>query len=151
MYHTAPPTDKIIREWYMKFQQSGCLCAAKRRGRPGPSAETVERVRETFVRSPQKSTTRASRELQMSQSSVWRILRKRLRVKGYRLQLLQALNPQDHNIRLRFCLEFQQRLPEDGFAEKLVFSDEATFHVCGKVKRHNVRIWGTENPHATIE
>jgi len=82
MYHTEPHTDKTIREWYMKFQQSGCLCAAKRTGRPGPSAETVERVRETFARSPQKSTTRASRELQTSQSSVWRILRKRLRVKG---------------------------------------------------------------------
>jgi len=23
--------------------------------------------------------------------------------------------------------------------------------VCGKVNRHNVRIWGTENPHATME
>jgi len=55
MYHIEPPTDKTIREWYMKFQQSGCLCAAKRTGRPVPSAETVERVRETFVRSPQKS------------------------------------------------------------------------------------------------
>jgi hypothetical protein len=32
MYHTEPPTDKTIREWYMKFQQSGCLCAAKRTG-----------------------------------------------------------------------------------------------------------------------
>ena len=51
MYHTEPPTDKTIREWYMKFQQSGCLCAAKQSGRPGPSAETVERVREAFVRS----------------------------------------------------------------------------------------------------
>jgi len=50
MYHTEPPTDKTIREWYMKFQQSGCLCAAKRSGRPGPSAETVKRVREAFVR-----------------------------------------------------------------------------------------------------
>ena len=38
MYRTEPPTDKTIREWYMKFQQSGCLCAAKRRGRPGPMA-----------------------------------------------------------------------------------------------------------------
>jgi len=28
MYRTEPPTDKTIREWYMKFQQSGCLCAA---------------------------------------------------------------------------------------------------------------------------
>jgi hypothetical protein len=33
MYHTEPPTDKTIREWYMKFQQSGCLCAAKRTGK----------------------------------------------------------------------------------------------------------------------
>ena len=65
MYHTEPPTDKTIREWHIKFQQSGCLCAVKRRGRPGPWAENVELVRETFVRSPQKSTNRASRELQM--------------------------------------------------------------------------------------
>ena len=63
MYRTEPPTDKTIREWYMKFQHSGCLCAAKRSGHPGPSAETVERVREAFVRSPQKSTTRASEQL----------------------------------------------------------------------------------------
>jgi hypothetical protein len=25
------------------------------------------------------------------------------------------------------------------------------FHVCGKVNRHNVCIYGTENPHATVE
>ena len=133
MYHTEPPKDKTIREWYMKFQQSGCLCAAKRTGRPRPSAETVESVRETLVRSLQKSTYRASQELQMPQSSVWRILRKRLRVKGYRLQLLQALNPHDHNLRLHFCVDFQLRLEEEGYAEKLVSSDEATFHVCAEV------------------
>ena len=52
MHHTEPPTDKTIHEWHMKFQWSGCLCAAKRSGCPGPSAETVERVREAFVRSP---------------------------------------------------------------------------------------------------
>jgi hypothetical protein len=49
VYRTEPPMDKTIRERYMKFQQSGCLCAEKRTGRPEPSAETVERVRETFV------------------------------------------------------------------------------------------------------
>ena len=99
-------------------------------GWPGPSAETVELVQETFVRSHQKSTHCTSQEFQIPQSSVWRILRKRLRMKGYWLQLLQALNPQDHNLRLGFCLDFQQQLLEEGFAEKLVFSEEATFHVC---------------------
>jgi len=29
MYHTEPPTDKTIHEWYVKFQQSGCLCAVR--------------------------------------------------------------------------------------------------------------------------
>jgi hypothetical protein len=103
------------------------------------------------VWSSQKSTHRDCWELLVLQSSVWSILRNRFRVKGYRLQLLQALNPQDHNLTLHFCVRFQQRLEDDGFAEKLFFSDEATFHVCGKVNRHNVRIWGTENLHATME
>ena len=36
------------------------------------------------------------------------------------------------------------------FAAKLIFSDEATFHLSGKVNRHNVRLWGTENPRAIV-
>jgi hypothetical protein len=31
------------------------------------------------------------------------------------------------------------------------FRDEAAFHLYLKVSRHNVRIWGTENPHAAVE
>jgi hypothetical protein len=57
--HTEPPTDKTIPEWYKKFQQSGCLCAEKRTGRPRLSS-VCEKL---FVRSPQKSTQHASREL----------------------------------------------------------------------------------------
>jgi hypothetical protein len=59
---------------------------------------------------------------------------------GYRLQLLQLLNPQYQNLRFQFCVDFQQRLEEDSLAEKLAFSDDAAFHVCAKVNRHNVRI-----------
>jgi hypothetical protein len=86
-----------------------------------------------------------SQELLMPQSSVWGILCKHLHVKGYWLQLLQALNPQDHKLRFQFSMDFQQRLEEDGFAEKLVFSDEMTFHVCGKANHHDVCIWGTKS------
>jgi hypothetical protein len=82
-----------------------------------PSKTVEQRVRKAFVRSLQKSTHRASRELQVPQSSVWRILREHLREKGYRLQLLQALNAQDHNLRFQFCVCLQQPLEEDGFAE----------------------------------
>jgi len=32
-----------------------------------------------------------------------------------------------------------------------VFSNEATFHTSGVVNRHNVRIWGSENPHVLFQ
>ena len=45
----------------------------------------------------------------------------------------------------------QEKLEEDEFNERLVFSDEATFHTNGKVNSNNVCIWSEENPHAAID
>jgi hypothetical protein len=45
----------------------------------------------------------------------------------------------------------QERCEEDGFSERLIFSDESTFHSSRKVNKQNVLIWGTENPRATVE
>ena len=35
--------------------------------------------------------------------------------------------------------------------KKIIFSDEAHFHLGGYVNKQNCCIWGTENPHAYIE
>jgi hypothetical protein len=40
---------------------------------------------------------------------------------------------------------------DDAFMKHVVFSDEATFHVSGKVNRHICQIWGSENPHEVME
>jgi hypothetical protein len=109
----------------------------------------LDRVRESVTKGPQKSTHRASRELEMSHVTVWRILRKRLASKPYRLQMLHAPTPEDHSLRHEFCLEFQERLQEE--ADKLVFSDERCYHLSGKVYHRNVCIWGTENHRATVQ
>ena len=63
-----PPTRQSIYDWSTKFQQTGCLCKGKSCGRPPVAEETVEHVRETFTRSPRKSTTRASVELFVTSS-----------------------------------------------------------------------------------
>ena len=83
--------------------------------------------------------------------TVWRVVRKRLVMKPYKLQVIQAITAADKRKRKQFCVDMQEKLEEDEFNERLVFSDEATFHTNTKVNRHNVRIWGEENPHATIE
>lgn len=145
------PTTKQIRTWHQKFQEKGCLCIPKSPGQPSTSAETVEQVREAFLRSTRKSVRRASTGTHIPQTTVWRILRKRLRFKPYKLQLVQALREGDKRKRKEFCVEMLDKLDEDDFDDRLVFSDEATFHTSGKVNKHNVRIWGKENPHGTVE
>jgi hypothetical protein len=44
----------------------------------------------------------------------------------------------------------QLKMEGDGIIERLI-SDEATFHICGKVNRHIVRMWGTKQPRAQTE
>ena len=60
--------------------------------------------------------------IQMPQSGIWHILRKCVRVRGYLLQVLEALNPQNYSLRFHLCVDFQQRLEEDVLAEKLDIS-----------------------------
>jgi hypothetical protein len=37
------------------------------------------------------------------------------------------------------------------FLDKIIFSDEATFHISGKVTHHNLIIWGSQNLHQVVE
>ena len=43
------------------------------------------------------------------------------------------------------------QMETDGFVESIVLSDEATFHLSGKVNRHNVSIWGAANQQVIVE
>jgi len=46
----------------------------------------------------------------------------------------------------------KQRLVEDEhFYRKIIFSDEAHFHLGSYVNKQNCRIWGSENPHVIME
>ena len=90
-FNIQPPTRKNICRWNHQFEQRGCLCKGKSSGRPRVSEENVRWTKESFERSPRKSTRRASRELGIPQPTVWRVLRRRLLFKPCRPQLVQAL------------------------------------------------------------
>lgn len=151
-YGKPPPTRQSIYDWYERFESSGCVCKKKSTGRPSVTEEKIDSVRDVFVRSPGKSTRSASLELQIPQPTVWKILRKRLKMTPYKLQLVQSLNDNDKVVRKNFCQEMQHCLEnDDTLFNRLIFSDECTFHISGKVNRHNVRVWGTENPRETVQ
>jgi hypothetical protein len=77
-YAKDPPTDKTIRAWYKQFTETGCLCKQKSSGRPLTAEYDVERVRASFPHSPKRSTGTAAKDLSMSKTTVWRVLRKSL-------------------------------------------------------------------------
>jgi len=70
----------------------------------------------------------------------------------YKLQLVLALSCDDKRVRYSFCMSMQQWNEEDdNFFNRLIFGDESTFHLSGKVNKNNVRIWGTEIPRELVQ
>jgi hypothetical protein len=78
-------------------------------------------------------------------TTVWRVLRLRLQLRPYLLQLLQALKPTDHVLRANFANDMLLN-DNENFLDLVVFSDESIFHLSGQVNTHNVQIRGSENP-----
>ena len=153
-FNVDPPTNNSILKWHRNFIERGCVCDQRKghSGRPSVSEQFVIRVRESFLLSHRKSRRRASRELKFPHSTLSKILRKRLRLHPYKLQLAQKLHTEDKETRHAFCGNLQALMEnDDDVLAKIIFSNEATFHLSGKVNRYNVRIWGSENPHATLE
>jgi hypothetical protein len=88
----------------------------------------------------------------ISHMTVWRVLRMRLSFQLYKFQLLQELKPNDWPHQRNFCTDMLNCLKEyDLFLDKIFLSDEATFHLSGKVNRHNLITWGSQNPLQFVE
>ena len=65
---------------------------------------------------------------------------------------MQASSCEDKRVRYSLCMSMQQRSEEDDdFFNRLIFGDESTFHLSGKVNKHDVRLWGTENPRELVQ
>ena len=87
------------------------------------------------------SIHRRRQQLNISKTSLKRILNKDLGMTPYKVQLVQELKLIDHQMRFRFSKWACDRLTEH----------EAHFDLDGYVNKQNCRIWGTEDPHTYIE
>lgn len=146
-----PPDRHTITTWHRKLLETGSVVEKSPRGKKVREAQ-VDRIQQAFQRSPTKSVRRASRELGIPKSTVHDVLHKRLRLRAYKIQLVQKLQPNDLPARYDFASNMLLKIDNDnGYLQKVVFSDESTFHINGIVNRHNCRIWGSENPRVVRE
>ena len=138
-YDINPTQGRNIRSIVEKFETTGSVATAKKSGRP-KTATNVAKAEEVIRRlqsSPQKSTRRLSAEMEVSQSSVIRILHQK-RWKPYIPRLLHALHDGDDDRRLQFCEEFLAKLDEDGLMlDNIWWSDETCFKLNGTINRDN--------------
>ena len=124
--------------------------SAKERGRLRVSEEQKERIYDGFTRRPFKSTRRASRQLDVPQTLL-ACVKKAITQELHKFSLVQALT-NDKVMRRTFCESMLEMLKDDEtLFSRLVFRDEVTFHLCGKVNRHSVGIWGTHHPNEAVD
>ena len=109
--------------------------------------DTMAHIEEAITCSLSASTRQLSRELGIPQSTVWKTLHYFLHLKAYHIQDLQ----EDYAAWEAKCADLVQAAEEEGLMNNVLFSDEATFHTCDLVNRHNCRIWATEQPHEIRE
>lgn len=145
------PSRAAIKKLIDKFNVTGSVLDVQRPVRPR-SARSVANIDATSAsvrENPSTSIRRRSQQLGLSYGTTQRILTKDLHLHAYKIQLTQELKLGDHRQRREFVnwvLENNQN--DDNFVNKIIFSDEAHFHLNGYVNKQNCRIWGLENPHA---
>jgi len=102
-----------------------------------------------FEAYPRSSTRAISSELEISRSSVQRIMSKN-NYHPFKFSRIQKLHPGDHLRRIEFCENFLLHIQEDeNFLSKIIWCDESKFSQEGIFNMRNQHFWSTENPHAT--
>lgn len=148
------PCRSTIVNLIKKFESTGSVADITRENvaRPIRSTENIAIVAESVAKNARLSLRKRSQHLGMSYGSLHRILHDDLGMKAYKVQLVQELKPEDHSHRRNFVDWIQQMNENDHdfVYEKIIMSDEAHFHLSGYVNKQNSRIWGSENPKATI-
>ncbi|CAH2098403.1 unnamed protein product [Euphydryas editha] len=86
-------------------------------------------------------------QLGLTYGTTWRILRRDLKLKAYKIYLVQQPKPLDLSKRHRFVLWALEKFQEDPtFSRQILFSDETHFWLNGYVNKQNCRIWDKEQP-----
>lgn len=104
-----------------------------------------------YKNEPSTSQRKAAQQLNISRSSLQRIMSTDIDLFPYKIQVYQPISPNASIKRLEFANRMIT-MKESGEIDfgKIWFSDECHFQLEGYVNKQNYRFWGTENPHVQI-
>ncbi|GFV29120.1 uncharacterized protein TNCV_4601521 [Trichonephila clavipes] len=138
---------QALKRMIARFEKTGHFGVQPGRGRKSTRSGVVEDVATAIVDQSMDnvigcSSARAvSRHLGVPYSTVWNVLRKVVHFFPYKIRHNQQLMANDREKRLTFALTFLARVEVDAsWPWKILWSDEAHFHLSGTVNTHNCRI-----------
>ncbi|GFY04016.1 DUF4817 domain-containing protein [Trichonephila clavipes] len=131
---------------------SSHLNSSRSRRRTVRTEEAIATVERSIKEDPNESIRHRAQKLDLRPSTLWKILRKDLGLRAYKIQLLQELKPNDHQAKRRFVERAQNEIAVvPDFHKRVLFSDEALFWLNGYVNKQNCRIWSEANPQVYVE
>lgn len=148
------PTKSTILRLVKKFKSVGNVRDKPHTGRvkTARTPDNIERVRQSVLQSPKTSSHLRSLQLQMSETTVRRVLKSDLQLFPYKIQIKQSLTEADKQSRVQMCNWFNDQMESNKqWITNVWFSDEAHFYVNGVVNRQNYRYWGAEKPQEVAE
>ncbi|GFS90413.1 uncharacterized protein NPIL_137751 [Nephila pilipes] len=84
-------------------------------------------------------------------STVYKAIKKRFTLYTYKVQIVQALGPDDRPMKVVFATYMIRNLEDDAeLLNRIMFSDEACFHLSDIANCHYLRKWGSEYPTNTV-
>ena len=140
IYNTKEaPSRQSIRKWYKEFKEIGHMRGAKT-GRKPLQELTVQNVKTFYEASPSSSIRQGARELNMPYSSVQKTIRRTLKFYPYKIKLVHEMKPEDGPASVQFAkIRLHNSAQDNGYLQRLCFSDEATFHISGVVSRQQTQ------------
>ena len=117
-------------------------CGAKRTKR---AQQAALKARQILTLAPKTPLKQLGQQLGCSYSTAQRMARTDLKLHPYKIANHQKLRSCDEEARKRYCAWFLRKSHTSAeFIQNIWFSDEAHFHLNGRVNSQNYRFWGTE-------
>ena len=108
--HGRVPSKHAIKTWIKNFEKTGSALKKKETGRPrsARTPQNIEAVRVAVLRSPRRSVRKIAAAVRLSRECVRRILYVDLKFHPYKLQIVQELKENDHQLRLELSTNYDE-------------------------------------------
>jgi len=141
------PAVASISNVSQNFCEFGTVLDLPRPGRPKISEENSTcKILEVLDENDESTLTEISAQTNLSRSTVQRRIKCNIGKKSCKIEIHQELLEEDFDRRVELAEKLLPILNDHAYKDLIFFSDEAQFHLSGRLHKQNCRIWAYEKP-----